>query len=557
MAPAPGARKIPRVIPFPGPRWCPDPSLVQAIDRAAIAAGLPGPVLMESAGRGVVEAVLALHPGPARAVVLVGGGNNGGDGLVAARHLALAGWRVEAVLFVDPAAIGGDAALQWRLIDGLEIAVRRVEGEGDARAAIHDAAGAAVVVDALLGTGLSGPVREPVRSAIAALAEIGVPVVAVDIPSGLDGRTGAIHGVAVRARSTVTFGFPKPGLFLGEGPARAGGLTVVPLGYPRAALAAAGEAPLEWVGLEEARAALPPRRHDAHKGDMGRLLLVAGSERYPGALVLAAGAALRSGVGILVAATPAGAAAPLRERFPEAIVVELPVRKSGGLALSAVDRVGEAAAGADAVAIGPGLTTGAGVREVVVAALAAGSPAVVDADALNVLAEDPAAVERDVFTALTPHPGELGRWVGRDASDVDGDRVDVARGAAGRWGVTVLLKGSPTVVAEPDGRAALVLAGNPGLATGGSGDVLTGLAGSLLAQAGDPGVVLRATALLHALAGDWAAADRGERALVPGDLLAYLPRVIREVESGRGRSLLERLDHPRAALLTAGNGAGA
>ncbi len=537
------------MIAHPGPRWCLAPESIAAVDRAAIDAGLPGAALMESAGRGVVEAILERWPAPGRACVWVGGGNNGGDGLVVARYLAAAGWRVEIAAFVDPGSLAGDAALQWRLVEPLGLEVDRIEDAASARAAAARVAGATCLVDALLGTGLAGEVREPMRGAIEALADVDVEVVAVDAPSGLDGTTGAVRGAAPSAALTVTFGFPKPGLFLADGPERAGTVHVVPLGYPAPALSAAAADPLEWIGLDEAERALPPRRHDAHKGAAGRLLIVAGSDRYRGAALLTARAAVRSGVGLCVVAAPEPAAEALLEALPEAIVVALPADGEGRIAAAAADRVAEAAAEADALALGPGLGRSPGVRAAVEAALASDVPAVVDADALNVLADDPGPARRDPPTALTPHPGELGRWLDRDPADVDADRIAAAREAARRWGATVALKGSPTVVAAPEGRAALNLTGNPGLATGGSGDVLTGLLGSLLAQGVGLPLAARAGVFLHGLAADWAVADRGERGFAPGDLFAYLPLAIREVAAGDGGALLDRLDHPRAALL--------
>ena len=538
------------VRPFPGPPLCLEPDRMGAVDRAAVELGLPGAALMESAGRETAREIRRGWPRPGRAVVLVGGGKNGGDGLVVARYLREAGWRVELRLLADPARLTGDAALQWRLVEPMALPFRRVS-EADDRLEVE---GATVVVDAILGTGLEGPVREPVRSALEALARAALPVVAVDTPSGLDGRTGRVHGIAPRAALTVTFGFPKPGLFLADGPAHVGRLVAAPLAYPAGALAAAGSTPLAWITLESAVGALPPRRHDAHKGSSGRLLVVAGSERYRGAAALVVGAALRSGTGLCVAATPEPVAGFLLARHPEAIVASLPVDRSGALAAQAVEVVGRAAAEADAVAIGPGLGTGNRVRDLVEAALAATVPTIVDADALNVLAEDPTPVQRETPTLLTPHPGELGRWIGRPADRVDADRVEAAREAARGHGCTVLLKGSPTVVAEADGETRLNLTGNPGLATGGSGDVLTGLLGSLLAQGVDPVTAGRAAPFLHGLAADWAARDLGERGLVPGDLLRYVPLVVREITAGRGLDLLERIEHRYGDLLAATGG---
>jgi NAD(P)H-hydrate epimerase len=551
------------VLPLPGPRWCLTPDQIAAVDRAAIEVGLSGAALMETAGRSVAEAIRGRWPGPGRAVILVGAGSNGGDGLVVARHLAGAGWHVELALFADPASLQGDAATQWGLVAPLGLAVERIVDQADARATITHAVGATCVVDALLGTGLRGDVREPMKTAIRALGGIDTPVVAVDAPSGLDGASGRVMGAAVRADLTVTFGFPKPGLLMGEGPELAGRLVVTPLGYPPAALAAAASAgsarPIDWIALDEAEAALPPRRHDLHKGAAGRLLVLAGSEAYSGAAVLTATAALRSGAGICVVATTDGVADRVLASLPEAIAERLPADRSGAVAARAADRVTRAAQEADAVAMGPGLTVTAAVRRVVEAALATARPAVVDADALNAVARGTPPTRigiaaRGAPTILTPHPGELGRWLDRSAADVDRERIAAAREAAVRWDAIVVLKGSPTVVADPGGGAALNLTGNPGLATGGSGDVLTGLIGALLAQGVPPLRAARAGALLHGLAADWARADLGERGLVPSDLFRYLPLTVREVSAGRGAQLLERLDHRYAQLLLAAAG---
>jgi NAD(P)H-hydrate epimerase len=541
---------VSEAAPFPGPPWILTPAQSAAVDAAAIRAGLPGAAMMETAGRAVAEAIAVRWPeGPV--VVFAGGGNNGGDGLVAARWLHAAGRRVELALFFDPAGSKGDAATQWRLVEPLGLPVARIADPDAARRAVAAARGAACAVDAHHGTGHEGDVREPIRSAIEALEGSPVPIVAVDGPSGLDGESGRVRGAAARAEITVTLGFPKPGLFLAEGPQKTGRLIVVPLGVPPAALGAAGDSPLEWIPLAAAATAIPPRRHDAHKGAAGRLLVVAGSAGYRGAALLTATAALRSGVGICVVATPEPVVASLVAALPEAIALALPVTKAGALSTTARALVASAAEEADAVAIGPGLSTSAGVRALVEAALAAPRPAVLDADALNVLAADPSPLEREAPFAITPHPGELGRWLGRDAAAVDSDRIACAREAARRWSAHVVLKGSPTVVADPGGRAALNLTGNPGLAVGGSGDVLTGVLGSLLAQGVDPALACRAAPCLHGLAADWAKRDLGERGMTPGDLLRYLPLAIREIEAGRGRELLAAIDHPRAALLGA------
>jgi len=532
--------------------WCLPPAAMAAVDAAAIDAGLTGMALMETAGRAVTAAIIGRWGDVGRARILVGKGNNGGDGLVVARTLVAGGWEVELALFCDPAELIGDAGAQWALVEPMGLVLERIENESQA-AALGRPRDFTCAVDALLGTGLQGEVREPMRTAIRVLNEGRLPVVAVDAPSGLDGSTGRPHAIAVRAALTVTFGFPKPGLFLGAGPAHTGHLIVAPLGYPPNALDAAGPAPLEWSRLEQACAALPPLAIDAHKGSAGRLLLVAGSEAYRGAAVLAATAALRSGVGLCTVAAPASIAEFIVGTVPEVIVESLPVTGSGDLSSTAAERVARLGERVDAIAIGPGLDGGAGVRRVVEAAVATDRPLVVDADGLNALADVPDTIRRDPPTVITPHPGELARWLNEKAETIDADRIEAAPRAADRWGVHVVLKGAPTVIADPDCGAALNLTGNPGLATGGSGDVLTGLLGSLLAQDVAAPLAARAAPLLHGLAADWAAHDLGERGLLPSDLFRYLPLTIRELGAGRGPALLERIDHRYKTLLTAGD----
>lgn len=535
------------MLPPDARNWCLAPEAMAAVDRAAMVYGLSGAAMMESAGRGVAEAVVERWGSRGRARVLVGKGNNGGDGLVTARTLTTLGWEVEIALFAEPAALEGDAAEQWRAVESLALPVERVLSEDDARRVVgfedFDC-----VVDALLGTGLSGDVREPIRAAIDALNAGRVPVASVDVPSGLDGARGRPLGVAVRATETITFGFPKPGLFLAEGPDHTGRLVVVPLGYPEAAFDALTAPPVEWTVVSDVAStfARPPRA--AHKGSRGRLLLVTGSEAYRGAALLTARAALRSGCGYCVVAAPEPLAEFIVGQLPEAIVEPLAADGDGAVAAVAAERVQELAEGADAIAIGPGLSTAAGVRAVVESALESSVPIVVDADALNALADRPPAIERTADTVLTPHPGELARWLGRDAQAVDAERIVVAAETAEHWGVDVVLKGWPTIIAG-NGRVGMNLTGNPGLATGGSGDVLTGVIGALLAQGSRSADATRAGVFVHGLAADWAAADFGERSLIPTDLEPYLPRTMQALASGGAATILDRIDHPYRTLL--------
>jgi NAD(P)H-hydrate epimerase len=377
-----------------------------------------------------------------------------------------------------------------------------------------------VVVDAILGTGLA---RAPEGALAGAIARIeaarvaGARVLAVDVPSGLSADTGRPLGACVRADRTVTFAFQKRGLVLYPGATHAGEVVVADIGIP---LEAARRVPVgcELLSEVEARLLVPPRAPDAHKGDAGRLLVVAGSAGKTGAAHLALLGALRGGVGLVtLAARPEVlplALAGRPEAMSAALVGEGPLGRADLATLLALAR------DVDAIAVGPGIPRGPETAELLRAFLSrARKPAVVDADGLNALAEAPAAVaEIGVPLVLTPHPGEMARLCGITVDDVQADRIGVAAGRARAWGVAIVLKGARTVVADPDGPPAIVPTGNAGLATGGTGDVLAGLCGALLAGGLPPAAAARASAWVHGRAGDLAARRVGERGLVAGDL---------------------------------------
>jgi NAD(P)H-hydrate epimerase len=448
-------------------------------------------------------------------VVLCGGGNNGGDGYVAARLLRGAGRDARVVALVPPERLSPDArAVREQAqragvpIDDQEELVAFEAGVGD------------VVVDALLGTGLA---RAPEGAFAEAIARIeaargsGARVLAVDVPSGLSADTGRPLGPCVRADATVTFGFQKRGLVLHPGPSFAGDVRVADIGIPPAA---AARVPVGCELLEEAEARLlvPARSPGAHKGEAGRVLVVAGSPGKSGAAHLALLGALRGGAGLVtLAARPEVLPFALSGR-PEAMSVALP--GSGALGRSDLSNLLAAAKGANALVIGPGIPRGPETGELLCAFLArARVPAVLDADALNALAEDPAAIAGlDVPLVLTPHPGEMARLARTTAEAVQEDRIGMAAARAREWNATVLLKGARTVVADPQGPPAVVPTGNAGLATGGTGDVLAGLAGALLGSGLPAPAAARAAAWVHGRAGDLAALRFGERGLVAGDL---------------------------------------
>ncbi|HEY3355493.1 MAG TPA: NAD(P)H-hydrate dehydratase [Polyangia bacterium] len=503
---------------------------MRAIDRATIDDfGVPGPVLMEAAGRGAAEVILAARPAPGlRVAVLCGSGNNGGDGAVIARHLHNRGAEVRLYLCAPRDKIRGDADLHLRVVEKMGLPC--LDARAGAAALDDFARHADVVVDALLGTGLSAEVRGVYRDIIEAVNGLAALVVAVDIPSGLDADRGVPLGVCVRADHTVTFAHPKLGLVTDPGFTRVGRLHVVDIGVPRGLGERLGAA-LWLLEEDEVRALRPARPPSGHKGTFGHLLIVAGSAGKTGAALLAGLAALRSGAGLATVASTAGGQRALDAKTLEVMTAQLceGEEPDGGT----WERFRETLHGKTAVALGPGIPRGPAMRGFVARLVAeCPVPLVVDADGLNHLAEDPAPLRRALApVVLTPHPGEMARLCRRATAEVQADRVGIARAFAAEHRAVVCLKGARTVVALPDGRAFLNPTGNPGMGTGGTGDVLCGMIGAFLAQGLDAARAARLAVFAHGRAGDLAAATRGEAGLIAGDLLDTLPQVLRAWEA--------------------------
>jgi NAD(P)H-hydrate epimerase len=488
---------------------------MRAIDRAAIEDfGIPGLTLMDRAGRGVADAAAAMAGPRGRIVVVCGGGNNGGDGYVAARLLRAGGRDARVMALVPAERLSPDARAVREQAERAGVPID--DGVlGPLAAGVGD-----VVVDAIFGTGLGRPPEGPFASAIAAIEAAraaGASVLAVDVPSGLSADTGRPLGPCVRADRTVTFAFPKRGLAVHPGLGLAGDVTVVDIGIPPEA---ARRVPVSCELLTEldARALLPARPPDAHKGDAGRLLVIAGAPGKTGAAHLALTGALRGGAGLVtLAARPEVLPFALAGR-PEAMSLALP--GDGPLGPGDLAILLAAAREADALVVGPGIPRGPGTGGALRALLSrAGKPAVVDADGLNALADEPGLLAGlGVPLLLTPHPGEMARLSGRTTAEVQVDRIGLAADRARAWGATVALKGARTVVADPEAPPAIIPTGNAGLATGGTGDVLAGLCGALLAGGLSPPAAGRVGAWVHGRAGDLAARRFGERGLVAGDL---------------------------------------
>jgi NAD(P)H-hydrate epimerase len=480
------------------------PATMAEVDRAAIAGGLPGSWLMENAGRAVARAIMVRY-GARPTVVLCGPGNNGGDGWVVARHLQRAGWPVRVASLVPTANLKGDAAQaagQWH---------GPVE-----ELTVPSLGGAELFVDALFGAGLARPLECAASAVIEALVADGRrPVVAVDVPSGIDGATGAVLGVALKAGLTVTFCRLKPGHLLLPGRLHCGATRLADIGIPEAVVAS-HDVGLRANGPSLWRSLLPQRGPASHKYWFGHAVVVGGPVATTGAARLAATAALRVGAGLVSIAAAPGALTTYAAHLTT--VMTKPVRDPAGLAAMLAD------ARYRAVLLGPGAGVGAATREMVLAACASGRPTVLDADALTSFADDRAVLFRALSPAcvLTPHDGEFARLF-----PATGDRLSRARAASRECGAVVLLKGGDTVIAAPDGRAAIQPEAPAALATAGTGDVLAGLILGLLAQGVPVFEAASAAVWLHA-----AVARRAGPGLIAEDLAPQVASALREALSG-------------------------
>lgn len=500
---------------------------MREVDRCAIEElGIPSLVLMENAAIGVVDAIGEIYEEAESAAIFCGPGNNGGDGLAIARHLAVRGYEVQVFLVAGRRGMRGDAEVQLGICRRQGLAIQEVADEDGVVEALEEAREADLIVDALFGTGLSKPLEGLLADLVQGLNDLPVPCVSVDLPSGLNGSRSEPLGPHIEADLTVTFAAPKIAHVFPPASESVGELVVTDLGIPPELVEEAEEegGPLHLLVGEELAGLLPEREPGTHKGDYGHVLLVAGSPGKAGAAILAARAAVRSGAGLVTAAVP------------ESIldVVDLGSIESMTLPLRSLDQALDAAEGKSVLAMGPGLGQEDGTAEAIRRIAGEVSlPLILDADGINAFAGRAAELAgRSAETVLTPHPGELGRLLGMSTSEVQDDRIAAARRAAVEAEAVVVLKGHRTLVATPGGEVHVNTTGNPGMASGGTGDVLTGLIAGLSAQGLGALDAARLGVYLHGLAGDLAAARTGETALAAGDLLTYLPAAFLELEEG-------------------------
>ncbi len=498
------------------PRWLeplPDAALMRATDGWAIETrGIPSLDLMERAGEGLAR-VIAEHVPAGRIAVACGKGNNGGDGLVAARLLRQAGRDVEVLLLWEAHRLTEDArAMLARLPGDAPVAYdggRLAHAEG--------------LVDALLGTGSSGAPKEPVAGAIEELNAAPAQVVAADVPSGVDASTGEVAGAAVRAAATATFHRAKPGLWIAPGKAYAGAVAVVDIGIPSQA---PGEADAGLVTAGVLRD-MPRRGAESTKFSSGNVVVVGGSRGLTGAPCMSALAAMRAGAGYVTVAAPASLELAFTVRLLEAMLAALP-EDDGALSPGALEAALSAIERADAVVLGPGLGRSPGAQELARAMVErVDVPLVIDADGLNALAGRLDELRnRRRPTVLTPHAGELGRLLEVDSAEVGRARLHHARAAAARSQALVVLKGDDTLVAAPSGRVAISPGGAPALATAGTGDVLAGVMGAMLAKGLPMPHAACAAVYAHLRAGRLAAAPHGPDGVIASDVIASLPAAL-------------------------------
>ena len=508
-------------------------SEMQEMDRRTIEEfGIPGMVLMENAGRGATRFLLEQFPDieNKRVGVIAGRGNNGGDGFIIARCLKQKGIQVHVYLLSETNRVQGDAAANLKLLQPLDVSLAAIPDEASFIKHQSEMAGLDVWVDAILGTGLKSDVKGYFKTIIDFINGLNKPVMAVDLPSGLNSDTGQACGVCIRAKATATFAFAKTGHMVHPGAAYTGSLKIVDIGIPSHIVEEVG--PSQWLLTRKIiQSCLRPRVPDAHKGTTGHLLIIAGSPGKTGAAAMTSISALRAGAGLVTLGIAETLNAVLEPQVLEAMTAPLPATQPGVLGESAFDTIKNLMEGKKCVAIGPGLGQAEKTKKLVHKIVKSSSiPLVVDADGLNNLAGQVQILKSArAPVILTPHPGEMARLMDTGVGAVQQNRIKCARDFAAGLNVHVILKGARTVIAHPDGRVFINPTGNAGMASGGMGDVLTGIVAGLITQGLSPEDACRAGVYLHGAAADGLAQSMGPYGYLAGDVMHAIPAEIKKI----------------------------
>ncbi len=507
------------------------PGQMNEIDSKTInGIGIPGVVLMENAALKVVEEICrSLGNVSGRLVcIFAGKGNNGGDAFAAARHLYNKGALIRVYITAKKKDIRNDAAVNLGILGKMNVETVELAEDVQISRLRSELAQADMIVDGIFGTGFKGKIEAPLQEIIEAVNNSGKFVLSIDIPSGVNGETGEVQGICIKADKTVTFGLPKIGLVVYPGCGYTGELITADIGIPRSV----EESVNIKVNITEKHIAsklIPLRYAESNKGDYGKVLIVSGSAGMTGAGCLAAGAALKVGAGLVYLGVPSSLVGIYGSNLIEAVTIPLEDNKKGYISKENIGFILEKLENMDVAAVGPGLSTNKDIAYIVNSIVENSKiPLVLDADALNVISEDISVLKKlKADAVVTPHPGEMSRLCGISIKDVQNNRIKTAQEFSRAWGVITVLKGARTVVATPDGDTFINPTGNPGMASAGMGDVLTGIIAGLIGQGATPEDAAIAGTYLHGAAGNEAAAEKGEHGIVAGDILKELPYTIK------------------------------
>ena len=507
--------------------------IMQKLDRRAIEeCGIPGIVLMENAGRGTTDFIEENYHEifNKKVAIFTGKGNNGGDGFVIARHLVNKGVEVKVFLLCPGDSLRGDALANFDIARRVGIEIVELQETGFRDFIECELKGCGLIVDAIFGTGLNSEVRGIFREVIDIVNQADAPTVSVDIPSGLSADSGKVLGISIRADSTVTFAYPKLGLLIYPGSDSVGKLETIDISIPKY-LIDQENIHDHLIDEPEVKSFLLPRDVNSHKGDFGHLLVVAGALGKTGAASLTCEGAMRTGAGLVTLAIPESLNPIMECKLTEVMTEPVSEGKPGFLGIEAFEKIMEVADNKSALALGPGISTEDETIDLVHKIVQeVDIPLIIDADGLNAIANDVDILKRATAPiVLTPHPGEMARLMKTSTREVQNDRIGTARKFAAKWNVCLVLKGHKSIVSDPAGNIDINPSGNPGMAAGGMGDVLTGMLAGLLAQGLDMVDAAQLAVFVHGLAADRITCERGERGLLATEVLAMVPGILNEL----------------------------